>query len=414
MWSFIITPHLIDGIKPPDEGVFDYMFAVIRPARKAAIAVMALTAAALLSACDTGTGGGGPTINPSDPVPVALLVPRGSTQPGDALLAQSLENAARLAIGDLDGVQIDLRVYDTAGDPATAAAKATEAVNGGARIILGPVYAEAANAVGLAVKGQSINVLSFSNNTTIAGGNVFVMGPTFDNTAKRLVRYAAGRGKQNVLIINSNDVAGQLGRDAIKQATAGTPVSVAGTVAYERSQQGVIAAVPQISTQVQEKGADTLFLTSTTAGALPLFTQMLPEAGVSPATTQYIGLTRWDIPAQTLALPGVQGGWFALPDPTVSQQFQSRYQAAYGGAPHPIGGLAYDGIAAIGALVGAGKADALTGAALTQKAGFRGVSGVFRLLPNGTNERGLAVATIQNKQVVVIDPAPTSFAGAGS
>ena len=68
----------------------------------------------------------------------------------------------------------------------------------------------------------------------------------------------------------------------------------------------------------------------------------------------------------------------------------------------------------IGALVGAGKSDALTGAALTQGAGFQGVSGIFRLRPDGTNERGLAVATIQNKQVVVIDPAPTSFSGAGS
>jgi ABC-type branched-subunit amino acid transport system substrate-binding protein len=97
----------------------------------------------------------------------------------------------------------------------------------------------------------------------------------------------------------------------------------------------------------------------------------------------------------------------------VAGQFRARYQATYGGAPHPISGLAYDGIAAIGALVGAGKTDALTGAALTQKAGFQGVSGIFRLLPNGTNERGLAVASVQNKQVVVIDPAPKSFSGAG-
>ena len=140
---------------------------------------------------------------------------------------------------------------------------------------------------------------------------------------------------------------------------------------------------------------------------------MLPENGVSSATTQFIGLTRWDIPPQTLQLPGVQGGWFALPDPNKSELFISRYQAAYGASPHPIGGLAYDGIAAIGALVKAGKSDALTGAALTQGAGFQGVNGIFRLRADGTNQRGLAVATIQNRQVVVIDPAPTSFTGAG-
>ncbi len=415
MLTFIIASHLTSAIMVPDEGVSDYMIGVFKPARKVALTFLALAATAFLSACETGgVGGGGPMINPSKPVPVALLVPRGSAQSGDAVLAQSLENAARLAIADLGNVQIDLRVYDTAGDPATAAAKASEAVKDGARIILGPVYAEAANAVGLAVRGRGINVLSFSNNASIAGGNVFVLGPTFDNTANRLVHYAASQGKRTILVVNSNDVAGQLGHEAIKRATGATPASVVGNVPYERSQKGVIATVQPIRDQVKSNGADTLFLTSTTAGALPLLSQLLPESGVDPKVTQFIGLTRWDIPAQTLALPGVQGGWFALPDPVVSAQFQARYQTAYGGAPHPIGGLAYDGIAAIGALVGAGKADALTGAALTQSAGFQGVGGIFRLLPNGTNERGLAVATVQDRQVVVISPAPKSFAGAGS
>ncbi|MDF1717660.1 MAG: penicillin-binding protein activator [Antarcticimicrobium sp.] len=390
------------------------MFAVFTSARKAALTVLALLAALVLSACDTAmVGGGGPTINTSKPVPVALLVPRGSGHSGDAVLAQSLENAARLAITDLQNVQIDLRVYDTRGDAATAAAVASQAVNEGARILLGPVYGEAANAAGLAVAGQNINVLSFSNNTTIAGGNLFVLGPTFENTARRLASYAKRQGKTSAVMVHGSDVSGQVGRNAIRAALAEAGLREAGAVSHELSQQGVINAVPAVRDAVQTQGADTLFLTATTAGALPLFSQLLPEAGVSPLTTQYIGLTRWDIPAQTLALPGVQGGWFALPDPALSQQFRDRYAHTYGGPPHPIGGLAYDGIAAIGALVGAGKSDALTGAALTQSAGFKGVGGIFRLRPDGTNDRGLAVATIQNKQVVVIDPAPASFSGAG-
>lgn len=388
------------------------MFAVFAVPRKVVLFCLALLSLAALSACDA-VPGGGPTINTDKPVPVALLLPRSSAQSGDAVLSRSLENAARLAMSDLNGVQIDLRVYDTGGNAATAAAQATQAVNDGARIILGPVYAESTNAVGLAVRGQNINVLSFSNNPTIAGGNVFILGPTFFNTANRLARYSASRGKGNFVVVHGTDVAGQLGRSAIQQAISGSSARLAGTVQYDLSQQSVIATVPEVKAMVDSTGADSIFLAATTAGALPLFTQLLPEAGLSPATTQYVGLTRWDIPSQTLALPGVQGGWFALPDPGKTNQFNARYAAAYGGAPHPIGGLAYDGIAAIGALVGAGKSNALTGGALTQGAGFQGVGGIFRLRPDGTNERGLAVATIQNKQVVVIDPAPASFSGAG-
>ncbi len=389
------------------------MFIVCKPVRKLAKSAVVLVTAAFLAACEPGNLGGGPSINTSAPVPVALLVPAGSPQSGDAALARSLENAARLAMADLQNVTIDLRVYDTQGSSNTAAEVAQRAVADGAKIILGPVYAQAANSAGLAVLSNNVNVLSFSNNTSIAGGNVFVLGPTFDNTANRLVNFAGSQGKTGTVIVHSTDAAGQLGQSAIANALSSSRVNNAGTVAYDRSQQGVINSVPTIKATVDAAGADSIFLTATTAGALPLYSQLLPEAGISPATTQFIGLTRWDIPSQTLELPGVQGGWFALPDPSKSQAYRQRYNNTYGEAPHPISGLAYDGIAAIAALVSQGKSDALTASALTQNAGFQGVGGIFRLRSNGTNERGLAVATIQNKQVVVIDPAPQSFSGAG-
>ena len=79
--------------------------------------------------------------------------------------------------------------------------------------------------------------------------------------------------------------------------------------------------------------------------------------------------------------------------------------------PHPLAGLAYDGIAAVGALVKSGRG--LTRADLTQPTGFEGVGGVFRLLPDGSNERGLAVATITDGDVRILSPAPQSFGGAG-
>jgi hypothetical protein len=161
----------------------------------------------------------------------------------------------------------------------------------------------------------------------------------------------------------------------------------------------------------REMAPDAVFLTANTAGALPLFSQMLPEAGLSPVDIQFIGLSRWDIPAQTLALPGVQGGWFARPDTATSAQFRARYKEAYAGDAHPIGGLAYDGIAAIGALAGSGTS--LGAAGLTQSAGFQGTGGIFRFNSDGTNERGLSVAQVVDSQALEIDPAPRSFGAMG-
>ena len=114
------------------------MFAVFQSACKSS-RVLAVLAALLVTACEPIPLGGGASINPGRPVPVALLVPRGSGNAGDDVLAQSLENAARLAVAELDGAEIDLRVYGTAGNPQTAAAAAEQAVSDGAKIILGPV-----------------------------------------------------------------------------------------------------------------------------------------------------------------------------------------------------------------------------------------------------------------------------------
>lgn len=390
------------------------MIAVLHRARKSLGKLgLALTALALAACEPVGMTATGPAIDTGAPVPVALLVPGGSGQQTDQLLARSLENAARLAMADLGGVRIDLRVYQTTGQAGEAGAIAQRAVADGARVILGPVFAQEANAAGVAVASQGVNVLSFSNNTDIAGANVFVLGPTFENTANRLVRYAASQGQRRVMIVHERTPAGEVGRAAIARAISGSGSTLVSTMGYAFGQNEVIQAAPQIVANARATGADALFFTADTAGSLPLMSQMLRDQGLSPDQARYLGLTRWDIPQATLALPGVQGGWFALPDPALYQAFQARYQAAYGSAPHPIAGLAYDGIAAVGALVRSGRSDALSGASLTQSSGFAGVGGVFRLKSDGTNERALAVAEIRNRQVVVIDPAQRSFGGLG-
>jgi len=389
------------------------MLSVFRRARKSLGQLVVGLGALVLSGCVATGPGRTPPANGGS-VQVALLIPSGSGQSQDELFGANLENAARLAMADLSGVNIDLKVYRTGGSPAQAAALAKQAVDEGAQVILGPFYSEEANAAGVAVANSGVNVLAFSNNAAIAGGNVFVLGQTFDTTARRLAGYAVRNGKSKVLIVHDRNVAGEVGKAAIERGVSSAGGSVVGVTSYEFSQNGIVQAASGIVSTAKSSGATALFLTADTAGALPLLSQLLVDNGIDKGTTQFIGLTRWDIPPATLALPGVQGGWFAMPDPGLQAQFRARYEGAYGSQPVPVAGLAYDGIAAIGALANRATGGApLSKGDLTQSAGFAGVSGIFRLLPNGTNERGLAVATIRANQVVVIDAAPRSFGGAG-
>lgn len=392
------------------------MLSVLSNRRKLLRKAVAVAAFMGLAACDPSMmasvgGSDGPRVNTNAPVPVALLIPRSDSSAGS--VAQSLENAAMLAVASLDGVQIDLRVYDTGGNAQRAAIQAETAVADGAQIILGPLFGEASNAAGVAVADNGVNVLSFSNNPSIAGGNVFILGPTFQNTAARLMRYASRQGRSSVVIVHPQNVEGEFGKAAIQTAAASSGMRVASVQSFPFSQEGVAGAVPRIREAVSATGADSVFLTSTAAGALPLLLDLLPAAGLNPTTTQYMGLSRWDVPPQILSMPGAQGSYFTLADPGATNAFESRYRARFGSSPHQLAGLAFDGINAVGALVRQGRSDALSGRALTQSAGFQGATGVFRIRPDGTNERGLAVATVRNNQVTILDPAPSGFGGAG-
>lgn len=391
------------------------MFAKLFSRRKAAglLAGLALAAGCAPIPTGPGTTGTPDARGNGEKVVVALLVPSGSGNSSDDFIAQNLENAARLAAADLNGVEVDLRVYSTAGNPAKAAEAATKAVADGAGVILGPVYAEEANAAGVAVASSGTNVLAFSNNPTIAGGNVFVLGATFRNTADRLVRYGLRNGVNNYMVVHGDDLQGQIGRDAITSAVRANGGALAGVQAYPMSQQAIVSAAPGIARAVDAANAGAVFMTAGVNADLPILATALPENGVSPDQVRFMGLTRWNAVPQAMTLPGLQGGLFALPDQQMTAQFEGRYSSAYGNAPHPLAALAYDGIAAIGALSARGQT-AMDRRALTQPQGFQGTAGIFRLLNDGTNERGLAVAEIRNGQVVILSPAPSSFGGAGS
>ena len=123
-------------------------------------------------------------------------------------------------------------------------------------------------------------------------------------------------------------------------------------------------------------------------------------------------MQRWADSAEILALDSLQGGVFVAPDPSYAGAFNGRYHNAYGEQPAALAGLAFDGVAAIGALIAEARVDGgspFSAARLTKSSGFLGATGPFRLLPNGTNQRNLAIYEVRGGTSTVIRPAARSF-----
>ncbi len=372
----------------------------------------ALATALLVAACDLPAPGPGRGVDPSAPVTVALMLPMDAADPAAAALGRDLAAAARLAAGDVNGAVLNLRLYAADNDPAAAAAAARTALDEGAAIILGPLYGGDAAAVGPIAAAGGVQVFSFSNNAAVAGANVWVLGTGYRDTAERVVQYARDDGATRIGVAYPEGIDGDTANAAAVAAIAASGGALAASVSYPLSAEGITETAPAIATTMRGAGAEALVLTDGPTQGLTYLTEVLRGTGLRD--TRFVGLQRWDLGERTLSQPGLQGGVFAGPDPALSALFAQRFRDAYGHDPHPLAGLAYDGVAAIGALVAEaradGAADPFSDERLTQPQGFAGVAGIFRFRPDNTAERGLAVFRVESGEAVLVSPAPRRFA----
>ncbi|HET9429474.1 MAG TPA: penicillin-binding protein activator, partial [Allosphingosinicella sp.] len=121
---------------------------------------------------------------------VAVLVPLSGE---NAALGQSILNAANLALLDTGGERIRITAYDTA---AGGAAAANEALADGNGLILGPLLAEHVRSAAPIARRGNVPVIAFSNDVSVAGDGVSVMGFTPGQAIARVVSFARSRGSQ--------------------------------------------------------------------------------------------------------------------------------------------------------------------------------------------------------------------------
>lgn len=155
-----------------------------------------------------------------------------------------------------------------------------------------------------------------------------------------------------------------------------------------------------------------MILTDGPTGGLGYMAEALRNNGLDAGQVQFLGMQRWDTSAEILDLDSVSGGAFAAPDPALIGFFNGRYLTTYGEQPHALAGLAFDGVAAVGAMIADARADGLgvfSAARLTQPQGFAGSNGPFRLLPDGTNQRNLAIYRVENGRANVVRSASRGF-----
>ena len=171
--------------------------------------------------------------------------------------------------------------------------------------------------------------------------------------------------------------------------------------------------VKQIANAIKSgQKVDALFLPAG-RGELPSLGPLLASSGVTSANVQFIGTGQWDF-SNVSRQAGLVGGWYPAPDPKGWSKFAQSYSKTFGGTPPRIASLGYDAMSLAVSLSQNPQGQRYNFSQLTRDSGFAGVDGLFRLLPDGTSQRGLAILEVTPSGPRVLSPAPRAFGTASN
>jgi hypothetical protein len=379
-------------------------------------AVGLILGAPLLGACS----GSGPVSNPFGPsapegppgpqqqplavgtgsVKVGLLLPLSAA--GNAgVAAQSMKNAAEMALAEFQNPNIQLLIKDDGGSPQGAQQVTQEALGEGVEIILGPLFAGSVPATAQLARSRGIPVIAFSTDSSVAGRGVYLLSFLPESDVNRIVDYSASIGKRSFAALLPDNAYGNVVEVAFKQAV-GRKGRIVAFEKYAADRSGAARTV------AQSLGSADALLIADDGESVVAAADALTAAGANLRNIQMLGTGLWDNP-RVYASPVLQGGLYAAPDASGFRAFAARYRTKYAADPVRTATLAYDAVALVAALSKQQGSQRFSPETLTNASGFAGTDGLFRFRSDGTNERGLAIMKVASGGPTPVAGSPKSF-----
>lgn len=329
---------------------------------------------------------------------VALLVPQ--TGP-DAAVGESIANATTMAILDSRSDRVRITIYDTG---AGAAAAAQQAIAEGNKLILGPLLADDVRAVAPIASAANVPLISFSNDSSVAGNGTYLLGFEPGQSVNRVVAYARAHGVNNFGALVPRSVYGDRALAAMRAAVTQAGGTLVSSQSYDRSAAGLSGAARQLA---RTGGMDAILIAdagSTAVRAIPLL------RGAGAANARILGTELWNNESAIAANAAMQGAWFASVSDGLFAQMSARYRERYGRTPYRIASLGYDAVL----LTVRMARDWRPGTNFPQNRlfaadGFGGVDGIFRFDNRGIAVRALEVSEVRGGGFTVLDAAPTAW-----
>ena len=377
----------------------------IGQARRAFVGILGGAALLAIAGCQTTRGPGPYPNGPLNPLGVgenegpkhlvAVIVPLTGN---DAGVGTSIANAARLALLDTGDKSVRIDAYDSAGAGGAAAA-ARHALSDGAGLILGPLLAADVRAAAPVARSANVPVIAFSNDTSVAGGGVYIMGVTPDQSIALVIDHSRSTGAARFGALVPSGLYGQRASAAILGAVRRSGGLVSGLENYDRS----AASVASAARRLRARGASDAVIIADSGRIAAL-------AAPSLGGMRILGTELWASDRALGLTPALRGAMYAAAPDARFNQLTGRYRARYGKVPYRLGSLGYDAMLLVArAAPGWSMGRPFPAKSLIDKDGFAGVDGNFRFRRDGIAERLLEVRQVTATGTTVVAKAATAF-----
>lgn len=329
------------------------------------------------------------------PIKVALIVPLSGPQKA---LGESMLVAGQMAMQDARQSGITLLPRDSGTTAASAQDAVRSAVQEGAKLILGPVFAEQVRAA----QPGDVPLIGFTTDASAAGDNTYVMGFLPFEQTRRIVDFAADRKARDMIVIAPDTPYGR----AVADTAARTDRLPAKSIIAART-DSVDSMIAKIAPLISPETA--ILIAYDGAGARRLVAG-LKALQITPQNHLILGTGVLDDPALSTARE-LEGVFFASAPTAQRARFEKRYRAVAGKSPVRLASLAYDATA-LALTVAKATNDPYSPFPKSQimdQSGFAGIDGVFRFGQDGLVTRNLAVLTWTAGQLREVAPAAGSF-----
>jgi ABC-type branched-subunit amino acid transport system substrate-binding protein len=406
----------------------------------------------------TSAAGGDNTMQPQGsaaqrnrPVKIGLLVPL-SGKGKD--IGKAIMNAAQMAIFNMQANNFRLMPRDTRGTAKGARKAARDVLEDGAQLIIGPLFAESVRAAGNIASDHNVNVIGYSTDWRVAGGNILTMGFLPYNQVRRVMTYANAQGYRKFGVIAPDNMYGDAVMESYTHLTSRRDLKTVDVMRYNKSDSSISPRIREftrydkrlkqepLASQIEDakktnkngkdqknkdKDKDKPQPGETIAKGPPPFEAVLMAVGGDQAQAMANLLSYYELPPDRVKRLGtglwddaglagesnLDGAWYAAPDPRLRSDFEKRYAQNYDTKPPRLATLGYDSAALAIVLGRRGLRQrgqpAYTWSDLTVANGFAGIDGIFRFRDGGLVDRGLAVLEIDEGEIKVISPAPKTF-----